>query len=226
MTLTRKLVLLLIAGILLIAVQNAADNCPDIVRIALENANNQCADIGRNQVCYGNASLQANPQDHITSFNFSQPGDIESVTSLKSIRLSQFDQELEQWGIALMRIQANVPDTLPGQNVTFLLFGDVELTNAVTDDPAAMVTLDVSANTALNIRLFPSQETSVLQSVAAGVTLQSDGRLADNSWLRVYLPDLGRHGWISADLLTGSGDINTLKQVDPREPVYGSMQAF
>jgi hypothetical protein len=30
-----------------------------------------------------------------------------------------------------MRLQANLPDTLPGQNVTFLLFGNVEITNAV-----------------------------------------------------------------------------------------------
>ena len=34
------------------------------------------------------------------------------------------------WGVALMRIQANLPDTLPGQNVTMLIFGDVQIQNA------------------------------------------------------------------------------------------------
>jgi hypothetical protein len=33
-----------------------------------------------------------------------------------------------------MNLQANLPDTLPGQNVTFLLFGDVEITNAVAPE--------------------------------------------------------------------------------------------
>jgi len=31
-----------------------------------------------------------------------------------------------------MRVQANLPDMLPGQNVTFLMFGDVEIINQVT----------------------------------------------------------------------------------------------
>ena len=30
-----------------------------------------------------------------------------------------------------MKLQANLPDSLPGQNVTFLMFGDVQIQNAV-----------------------------------------------------------------------------------------------
>ena len=36
-----------------------------------------------------------------------------------------------------MQLQANLPDTLPGQNVTFLLFGNVEIENAVVGDSEA-----------------------------------------------------------------------------------------
>jgi hypothetical protein len=36
-----------------------------------------------------------------------------------------------------MRLQANIPATLPGQNVTFLLFGDVEITNMAPSENAA-----------------------------------------------------------------------------------------
>jgi hypothetical protein len=44
------------------------------------------------------------------------------------------DETSSTWGVVMMRLQANLPDTLPGQNVTFLLFGDVELTSAVTEE--------------------------------------------------------------------------------------------
>jgi hypothetical protein len=39
-----------------------------------------------------------------------------------------------------MRVQANLPDTLPGQNVTFLLFGDVELADESAGDEALLGT--------------------------------------------------------------------------------------
>ena len=221
----KRLSFLFIGTLLLAAVQTGTDVCPTVVQTALENANRQCAEIGRNQVCYGNFSLQASPQADTANFELNQPGDIEDVAAVRSLRLSAFDQDLGQWGIALMRIQANVPDTLPGQNVTLLLFGDVELTNAVAKESAA-VTLDTSANIALNIRLLPSLRTTVLQSIRRGTPLQVDGRLADNSWLRVYLPDQGRHGWVQAGLLSTDADIQTLPAIDPTQPVFGSMQAF
>ncbi len=34
----------------------------------------------------------------------------------------------------MLRIQANLPDTMPGQNVTILLFGDVSIYNADSED--------------------------------------------------------------------------------------------
>jgi hypothetical protein len=54
---------------------------------------------------------------------------------MQSLVLSNMDETVSGWGIALMRLQADLPDTLPGQNVTVLLFGDVEIEDAGGDTP-------------------------------------------------------------------------------------------
>jgi hypothetical protein len=101
------------------------------VQTALSATNNACQNTGRNQACYGNVRLTAEPQPGVANFGFDQQGDIVDVGRLKKLQLSAWNEAKKEWGVALMRLQANLPDTLPGQNVTLLLFGDVEIRNAV-----------------------------------------------------------------------------------------------
>jgi hypothetical protein len=102
--------------------------CPTLVQNALEQVEQLCAGTGRNQICYGNSVLVAEPRAEITDVLLSTPGDMTEIQNLSRVMLFPMDIDLGQWGVALMRVQANLPDTLPGQNVLFLLFGDVELT--------------------------------------------------------------------------------------------------
>ncbi len=106
---------------------------PAIVETALAAADEWCAPTGRNQACYGNFALDAEPQSTVTTFEFTQEGDIVDVSNLQTLRSTPMDEESGTWGVALLRLQANLPGTLPGQNVTFLLFGDAEMTNAVEE---------------------------------------------------------------------------------------------
>lgn len=105
------------------------DACPVIVQTALSTVESWCADTRRNQACYGNLALVAQARDSVTDFQFSQPGDIADLAAIQTITLDALDTTTETWGVALLRAQANLPDTLPGQNVTLLLFGDVEIRN-------------------------------------------------------------------------------------------------
>jgi hypothetical protein len=116
--------------------------CPAIVQTALQATDQACEGLGRNQACYGNVTLQAVPQTGVTEFAFDKAGDRVDVDTLDSLTLSSLDAGAGEWGVALMQIQANVPDTLPGQNVTFVLFGDVEIENAVTEDTEATETAE------------------------------------------------------------------------------------
>lgn len=122
------------------AVLAQANACPAIVQTALDAADELCAGTGRNQACYGHIALTATAQPDVTDFRFEQVGDIADVSQIQSMRLNPMDAETQTWGVALMRLQANLPDTLPGQNVTFLLFGDVEIMNAVSDDQSGEFT--------------------------------------------------------------------------------------
>lgn len=116
-----------------IALMQAID-CPQIVETALAAADESCADTGRNQACYGHIALTAGLRGEVADIVFEQPGDMIDIVSLDTLRLNPMDIETGEWGVALMRLQANLPDTLPGQNVTFLMFGDVEIRNAVSED--------------------------------------------------------------------------------------------
>lgn len=118
----------------LIGVQSV--DCPHIVETALNAASEFCTALGRNQACYGHVALDAELQGNVEDFAFERPGDVLSVASLSALRLHPMDVAAGEWGVALMSLQANLPDALPGQNVIFLMFGDVEIQNAVPSDSA------------------------------------------------------------------------------------------
>jgi len=110
--------------------------CPEIAQAALDATGEFCGSTERNEACYGNVSLEASPQSGVDDFTFSAPGDIVPVSDIESLTLSSRIEEAGEWGVALLQLQATLPDSMPGQNVTFVLFGDVEMTNAVqSDDP-------------------------------------------------------------------------------------------
>lgn len=86
-----------------------------------------CTGLGRDQICYGNVNLNVEPRSNVPAFTFQKTGDITDVSNIANLRLSSMDLAQNVWGVAMMKIAANIPDTLPGMGVTFLLFGDVEI---------------------------------------------------------------------------------------------------
>ncbi|MBK8024336.1 MAG: hypothetical protein IPK19_23625 [Chloroflexi bacterium] len=118
----RMLCLVLALVCLLPGVGIAQDlsSCPTAVQSALAQAQSSCGATARNEVCYGHDALQAQPAALLQA-----PGDIAPVAQLQTLQLSPVNAETGQWGVALARLQVNLPDTLPGENVTFVLYGDV-----------------------------------------------------------------------------------------------------
>ena len=104
--------------------------CPEVVTTALGLADSNCEAIDTNQVCYGNFALEAETSSDAA---LASPGDIIDFANLQRLKLSPMDVEANEWGIAVMSLQANLAETLPGQAVLFLLFGDVELENRSDD---------------------------------------------------------------------------------------------
>ena len=203
-----------------------ATECPELVQTALEAAEEQCEDTGRNQVCYGHTSLTVEAQPDASNFTFESTGDIADVAAIETLQLAGLDAESGIWGVVLMKLQANIPDTLPGQNVTVMLFGDSQIRNAassVAEQIPPEQERTVNASQSINVRELPSTAGQVIGSIAPGTAITATGRTVDSQWIRVRFGE--QTGWVSASLLSGA-DINGLMPVEPDAPQFGPMQAF
>lgn len=131
--------LLWIVGSLFLSVAVAAqsDTCPPLIYDSIVQTNDVCSATGRNQICYGSTSIDVQIRDD-ADITFAQPGDLSSLTEVESIETSALDVINEEFGIALMQVQANVPGAIPGQVVTFLLMGDASVTDTASDEQRPM----------------------------------------------------------------------------------------
>jgi hypothetical protein len=200
------------------------DLCQKYVKAALDATNKGCANTGRNQVCYGNISIKAEAQSGVTDFTFDQPGQIVPITSIQRLQLGVLNPDNQTWGVALFRIQADLPDTAPGQNVTLLAFGDVDIQDA---GQAPGPSFNVTTASTVTARTMPSNTGPVLGTLPKNYALIASGRTDDGLWLYVHPPSITtQHGWVLASAVTTTDDINSLMVIDPTKPVYGPMQAF
>jgi hypothetical protein len=205
----------------------AQENCSAIIQAALDATDQQCEAIGRNQACYGNVQLHAEPQAGMAALDFEKPGDRVDIANVSTLILSPWDATESTWGVSLMKLQANLPDTLPGQNVTFLLFGNVTIDNAVESNTEP-VTFAVTAQASINVQGGPSIYDEPIGNLADGETVMAIGRSSDSIWLQVELSD-GSMGWVSADLVKANSDISQLSATDVDSesmPALPPMQAF
>lgn len=118
--------------------------CSEMARQALASIGTACNDLERNSACYGFFNVLASFNQPVTPGFFSRPSDRAEVGALASLRTAAFDVASGQWGVAVLRIQANIPETLPGQAVTLVLLGDAQIadaSNPATQTPMQAFTL-------------------------------------------------------------------------------------
>ncbi|MEO1646076.1 MAG: hypothetical protein AAFR67_12880, partial [Chloroflexota bacterium] len=126
MHIPKKWLFIFISLFSIVSLVSAQEECPETVDEAVLALSDICLTIGRNQACYGNGDIVAVPVAD-ASIEFDNPGDTAAVDDIENLTLSPFESSLTEWGVAVLVLQADLPDTLPGQNVTMLLFGDVDL---------------------------------------------------------------------------------------------------
>lgn len=198
--------------------------CFALVQTALQAADAACEATGRNEVCYGNVSGVVTPAPGVSDVVFDQVGDIAPVDSIRALQLSPLDEVKQEWGVAIMRLQANLPDTLPGQNVTFVLFGDVTIEDATEDQ----VRVEGQVREASNVRHLPSIDAEVIGSLRRGQTAIVTGKAASAEgglWYRVKYDNYHtRTGWVLSELIDVDPDL--LPEVERTSLVANPMQAF
>jgi hypothetical protein len=123
-------ILLTITVAPLAAQETEEEECAAMIEYALATVGDACNELGRNEACYGNTQIAASGWED-AELEFTQPGDIVNVVDIASLATAPLNMEDNIWGVVLLALQANLPDTMPGQNVTFVLFGDVTLQNEV-----------------------------------------------------------------------------------------------
>ncbi|NWF70644.1 MAG: hypothetical protein HXY40_16290 [Chloroflexi bacterium] len=117
-----------------VSLARAQDDCPALVEQALAQVGELCANLERNVACYGNTLINATDWQQTELENFAQTGDLTSIADIATLATAALSSAAGVWGIAVLSLQASLPDSLPGQNVTFVIFGDVQIESENTPE--------------------------------------------------------------------------------------------
>ncbi|MBI5928901.1 MAG: hypothetical protein HY862_06310 [Chloroflexi bacterium] len=194
------------------------NSCDPLVQEALQKVANTCLDLGRNEICYGYDNISAILRD--TSLTFQAAGDIIPVDQVETLITRPINPDTGEWGVAMMRLQADLPDDSDGF-VTLLVFGGTEINNQVqlaSNTVACQATNNTKDN--LNIRSGPGTNFAGVDIFDSGATLPIDGRNEAGDWL--HTPS----GWVSAGLVTTTCDTSQLALVSSAGPASAPMQSF
>lgn len=122
---------LLLACAVIVA-QAQIEDCPALAEEVLSQVDDWCSPMERGAACYGTHTVESTtfvvprPADF-----FLAPGDQAALADLREIHPQPWDDAAQSFGVALLNVEANVPNSIPGQSVIFLLMGDARLTNEV-----------------------------------------------------------------------------------------------
>ncbi len=221
-------IMIALAAVLIIAplAQAAQDAgiCPEIVQQALSDLGQNCDALDRNSACYGYNRVGATFNEPQTDDFFSEVSDRSFLNVIDTLTTAPLDEAEGIWGVAVMKVQANVPNSLPGQAVSFVLLGDAEVRNEVPPDQAftPIDPIEITAVGNVNIRSGPGRNANVITSVTNGTTLLADARNPDSSWVRVVVNNTP--GWASAELVNAPEGLGGLPAIsaETRTP----MQSF
>ena len=172
--------------------------CAQTVEKAIASIQLNCADLARGSLCYSYPHVDA-AYAGAGGNAFNRPSDRASVAELASVRTSALDLEREHWGVALLNLSANLPQTHQGPGIIVMLAGDAALINEV--DPAEVPALGAPLSTAavVDTMLFrhPGIIPESVRSAAADEILLVDAFDDSGEWLRVV--NDGSIAWVKGD---------------------------
>lgn len=191
------------------AQEDLNDSCPLIVDQALDVVGDACRFLGRNEACYGHVRVKAEFWEPRAGLSFDAPEDQVALIDLRRLQSLPLDAARGEWGVAVLNLQADLPETLPGQAVTFLLMGDAALENAVAPDAAAESARAAPASgvttVGVNLRRAPATTADVVTALPQGSRVTVIGVDSRREWVQVAL-DTGGAAWVWGDLITlGAG---------------------
>ena len=130
---------LLVVAVVIVQAQSEPSTCATVVEEALTSVDTICDALNRNAACYGANAVDSTTvvQPRPEAF-FMAPGDVAQLADLSEIHPQPLDTTTGTFGVGLLNVQANLPGTLPGQGVLFMLVGGARMTNEVGPQDTAM----------------------------------------------------------------------------------------
>ncbi|WP_119071164.1 SH3 domain-containing protein [Aggregatilinea lenta] len=203
-----------------------SESCGQLVQQVLTDMGTNCADIGPNTACYASQRVSRLFVDETTTDDvFSEPGNQTDITSLASISTAPFNPDDSEWGLALVNTRANIHNALD-ENVTYILFGDVEIENRVAPEDALQPVEPVSATTTSDADVYRAADATSEQLgvVLEGTEVQVDAVSPNGQWGRILYSDelVTYTAWVQLAALDASLNLDSLPTVDA--DTFASMQ--
>jgi len=108
------------------ALAQRSASCQVLIDKAIKASDNYCGETSSNKVCYGNTTIKAELAPGATQ-RFSERGDIVTVDELRRLSAAPLNLTNSEWGIAVFKVIANLPRSLPGETITMVVFGNTTL---------------------------------------------------------------------------------------------------
>lgn len=194
--------------------------CTTLIREAVREIGSDCAELGRNEACYGNTLIDATLSD--STLTFAEGGDIVEIGALESLATAPADPTNNTWGIALLDLQADLPESGDG-NVRMVVFGGVDVTpvNTAAAGFDATCALSNDGDQNINLRVGPNTSFAAVDTLQPGEALTGYGVSADGEWVRAA------EGWIFASITTNDCSGAGLPVFDEASEAYlAPMQNF
>lgn len=229
MFLHRSALFFILAFLLSIGFVLAQENqCDNLALQMWDDAAKNCEELGGNEACYALNKLNVdfvNPDDLPEDY-FSEPGDFAELSELENVVPVVFEPNIPEWGVSIFNIQANIPDSLPGQYVKLFLMGNVNLENGVEPDDAfvRVHSIPVETSSGSNMYYFPRSDSEFIQTVPSGVKLTVDAISENGAWIRVAYKE--KPGWITRNVLSDDSNAALLNLPMISEETQTAMQAF
>ncbi|WP_119066104.1 SH3 domain-containing protein [Aggregatilinea lenta] len=194
-----------------------SDQCMALVADALDAAQAACADVARGQACIGAPGVSVDGTG-IETVSTDADATFTDLASLSTISTDPADPDAGAWGVAVLKLAADLPADST-ESVTAILFGGAAMTrpsqDAAADTTSAGPTLTVSngLNEPINLRGGAGTTYAMVAQVQPGETMTADGRNQAGDWVRVQYN--GTTAWVFTRVISWDGDLTTLPVLAP-----------
>lgn len=217
------------------------------VKSAIVTADDICRDIEWDTICYADRqgeSLRAIylENDELVARELNDNNSLDGIVAFQVGTLP--DGGIDPFSVAVLNIQANLPNANEGDDVKLIFFGGATVFNEAAIPPGTVRNIEMVSNPEseaerFNMRYLPAPDAYINGAFDPGEVVEVVGRTEDGRWVRVKVPnDPARTGWVVRQLLLPAtidpanisfAEYNAWQALpisDPLRPYYSNMQNF